>query len=287
MKNDWKYYNPKFEYEELLDPLGASWPWAGHTCFCYELVSNLRPQRVVELGTHYGRSFFTFCQSVKDLDLETELYAVDTWQGDEHAGFYDESVFEKVDETKDVYYSDLNINLLRKTFDTALNDSTDCSVNLFHIDGLHTYEAVKHDFDSWFGRVKANGIILLHDISVTETDFGVFNLWDEIKEKDQTVEFCHSYGLGILFRNPDRFSELAGFERSWQRYYATLSEKKLRQAIQQKDQEINNLNQEITNLKNGMRYLIDFRNRVLGMFAYKVYRLARKMIGGSILNKGV
>jgi len=35
------------------------------------------------------------CQAVKDGKLKTKLYAIDTWRGDEHAGFYDEAIFTK------------------------------------------------------------------------------------------------------------------------------------------------------------------------------------------------
>src|SRR4030042_2286311 len=166
---NWKYYYPKFEYEEKFQDL--KWSWAGHKYFAYDLVCNTKPMRIVELGTHMGTSFFSFCQAAKDGKLKTELNAVDTWKGDEHAGFYNESVFEKVKEIKKSFYGDLNINLIRKTFDAALADFEDKSIDILHIDGLHTYEAVKHDFDSWFGKVKKNGIIILHDVTEKTGDF--------------------------------------------------------------------------------------------------------------------
>ncbi len=49
-----------------------------------------KPQRFVELGTHFGTSYFAFCQAAERLDLDCESWAVDTWQDDEHAGFYGE-----------------------------------------------------------------------------------------------------------------------------------------------------------------------------------------------------
>jgi len=46
--------------------------------------------------------------------------------------------------------------------------------------------------------VNPNGVILLHDISVKENDFGVWKWWDEIKQRYHHFEFLHCNGLGIL-----------------------------------------------------------------------------------------
>jgi len=61
---EWKYYKPKFEYEEIFQDTG--WPWAGHKYFAYDLIRNVQPKVVVELGTHKGTSLWSFCQAVKD-----------------------------------------------------------------------------------------------------------------------------------------------------------------------------------------------------------------------------
>ena len=70
--------------------------WIEHAPFAFWVCAALRPRHFIELGTHYGYSYFAFCQAIDRLGLGTTAYAVDTWQGDEHAGFYDESVFRSV-----------------------------------------------------------------------------------------------------------------------------------------------------------------------------------------------
>src|SRR4030042_6746648 len=165
---NWKYHKPKFEYEEIFKDFG--WPWAGHKYFAYDLVADIKPKRIVELGTHYGTSLWAFSQSVKDHQIDTEINAVDTWKGEEHAGFYGEEVFEMVKQIKNKYYPKLKINLIRKTFDEAVSDFEDGSIDVLHIDGLHTYEGVKHDYKVWKNKVKDDGIVLFHDIFVKEND---------------------------------------------------------------------------------------------------------------------
>lgn len=170
--------------------------WVGHLPFANWIVQQTRPRVFVELGTHTGNSYFAFCQSIRELKFASKAYAVDTWQGDDQAGFYGDEVFREVSEHNKLY-SDFS-TLIRKTFDQALDSFEEKSIDLLHIDGLHTYEAVKHDFESWLPKLKPNALVLFHDSNVHFDTFGVHKLWSELSQKYETVEFLHSHGLGIL-----------------------------------------------------------------------------------------
>jgi hypothetical protein len=93
--------------------------------------------------------------------------------------------------------------LLRTFFDEALRYFPDGSIDLLHIDGLHTYEAVRHDFQAWFPKVRAGGIVLLHDTQVRQYDFGVWRLWEELRDRYESLEFLHSCGLGVVRKPGD------------------------------------------------------------------------------------
>src|ERR1043165_6846732 len=69
------------------DLINAS-AWLEHAPFAFWLVDALRPRMIVELGVHGGFSYSVFCQAVQRLHLSTRCYAIDTWRGDEHAGYY-------------------------------------------------------------------------------------------------------------------------------------------------------------------------------------------------------
>ena len=64
--------------------------WIGHLPFAGWVIQDISPEIFVELGTHSGNSYFSFCQSVVEAGISTKCYAVDTWRGDEHAGQYGE-----------------------------------------------------------------------------------------------------------------------------------------------------------------------------------------------------
>ncbi|CAN5251213.1 hypothetical protein BH10PSE19_BH10PSE19_07870 [soil metagenome] len=172
--------------------------WIGHLPFASWIIQELRPKTFVELGTHSGNSYFAFCQSVLEADIPSKCYAVDTWQGDEHSGLYENDIFARGDAYHQQHYSNFSC-LLRMTFDDALHYFADQSIELLHIDGLHTYEAVRHDFEAWLPKLAPGAVIMFHDTNVRERNFGVWKLWEELKAYyPNYLEFIHSHGLGVL-----------------------------------------------------------------------------------------
>ena len=175
--------------------------WVAHTPFAAALVSELKPKLIVELGTHSGDSYFAFCQTVKEAQLDTTCYAVDTWTGDVQAGWYGPEIYQSVATRNKALYSEFSY-LLRSTFDNAVSQFSDESIDLLHIDGLHTYEACKHDYETWLPKVKKGGVILFHDICARHDDFGVWKLWEELKGAfPHAMSFSHGSGLGVLIND--------------------------------------------------------------------------------------
>jgi hypothetical protein len=195
------------DYSRLIEPLFClptkmpATAWGGHVPFLFVLFKLLSPRSYVELGVHNGASFIAACTAARTYNLHTKLIGIDNWQGDDHTGRYE----------GDRIYSELktyiegnfrNAELKRCFFAEARRSFATSSIDVLHIDGLHTYDAVKEDFKTWFKAVSSNGIVLFHDICVYEKGFGVHRLWTELKKHFSFVEFYHSYGLGVLLMNP-------------------------------------------------------------------------------------
>lgn len=275
--------NPISEMNMAID---SSWrpaylppsAWHEHGMFARWIVAELRPKSVVELGTHNGYSYFVFCSALKEFGIAAEAHAVDSWKGDEHAGFYGEQVYSEVEQINTAEFSAFS-TLHRAYFDEALDDFATGSVDLLHIDGRHGYDDVKHDFESWLPTLSERGIVLFHDIAEVQPGFGVGRFWTELTRRYPSFEFEHGHGLGVLAVGtelPESIGRLvhlsaedaavvrvayaawgsaltAEYERSeLQRQLATAEDAlaEQRDRLEDLDEEVQNLRRELVSVKN-------------------------------------
>jgi O-antigen biosynthesis protein len=193
-------FNPLDYPLAWADPLMLSpnKDFVGHIPFVMSLVDLLRPNTIVELGTHTGNSYCAFCQAVLHNQLPTKCFAVDTWEGDPSIGSYNgEAILGDLRQYHDPNYGSFS-TLMRMSFDTALDHFADASIDLLHIDGCHTYEAVRHDFETWLPKLSKSGVVIVHDTCEHREGFGVWKFWAEISARYPSINFEHSYGLGML-----------------------------------------------------------------------------------------
>jgi hypothetical protein len=169
----------------------------------------------VELGVHAGYSYLAFAEAIKRLKIPARCFGVDTWKGDEHAGFYGEDVFEELRRYHDQRYSEFS-ELIRSTFDNFVGQVRDGTIDLLHIDGRHLYDDVKHDFTTWKPKLSDRAIVLFHDTNEHENNFGVAQFWQELRQQYPHFEFMHGHGLGVLAigtAQTESLSELFGHSR--------------------------------------------------------------------------
>ncbi|MEZ5427615.1 MAG: class I SAM-dependent methyltransferase [Pyrinomonadaceae bacterium] len=274
-----KIFNP-LEYPVCLDfPVWLeTTAWAEHVPFAMYLIGAARPETLVELGTYHGVSYFAFCQAVRALSLNTKCYAVDTWEGDEHAGQIEQSILPRLQTHNDLHYADFS-RLVRATFDEAQKNFDDGSIDLLHIDGFHTYEAVRHDFETWRPKMSDGGIVLFHDVNVREKDFGVWKFWGEISREHRHFTFLHGHGLGVLAVGAKVPEELEHLFEAGEKETAAI-----RNFFHQYGARIDAM-REFNAQKEYIKYLQTHENIVRKSYLMRAYRVFKHEGVGSLLKK--
>lgn len=145
----------------------------------------------IEIGSHKGGSFYLLSQLCSGIKISIDLCSgcfggIGPIEAEKRntklKGLFDNCHFIEGD-TKS-----------RNTWlrlDAILGDN---KVDLLFIDGDHTLEGVKNDWDNYRGFVKPGGLVVFHDIIDTEFHRGftpptvVCELWSELKKTEQCTE---------------------------------------------------------------------------------------------------
>lgn len=143
--------------------------WTGHGELAIKIVNTFNPNVIVDLGVDFGFSTFSLAYSKIG-----KVYGIDWFEGDIHTGHrntYD-IVLEQCEYLAKNFNLD-NIEIIKEDFNILANKWTN-KIDLLHIDGLHTYEAVKNDYDNWSKFTHEQSIILFHDVESFEQTVGKF-----------------------------------------------------------------------------------------------------------------
>ena len=169
-----------------------------------KILEKEKPKIILEIGTEKGGTLFLFSQVTLPDGL---LISVDLPKGKFGGGYS----FWRVFLYKFFAKENQKIVLIRKdshlseTFNKVKNILKGRNIDFLFIDGDHTYQGVKKDFEI-YGPLVKRGIIAFHDIveGPKEKVGGVPEFWKEIKEDYQYKEIIKDknqkgYGIGILF----------------------------------------------------------------------------------------
>jgi predicted O-methyltransferase YrrM len=149
----------------------------------------------LEIGTLRGGTLFLFSNIAHE---EATLISVDLQQYPLQSRLI-RSIFKKKQKIFLIQGDSHDIETLKK-IKAILKDN---KVDFLFIDGDHSYEGVKKDFEMYSPLVRKGGIIAFHDI-VPSGYPGVYKFWNKIKEKYEHLEIVkernqNCYGIGIIF----------------------------------------------------------------------------------------
>ena len=163
------------------------------------ILRQAKPRSILEIGTASGGTLFLFTRIAAE---DAQFVSVDLPGGSGGGGYPSW----KIPLYKEFPLPGQRLELIRDdSHDPAVLSRVtelvgDRGLDFLFIDGDHSYDGVKRDFEMYGSLVKPAGLIAFHDI-----DFGrgVRRFWDEIKvgRRYEEIRDNHDqpFGIGVLY----------------------------------------------------------------------------------------
>lgn len=172
------------------------------------IFKNLKPKIILEIGTYIGGTLFCFCKLAPDdatiisIDLpflgnkkKADSYITNTFQ-------YFIKPNQKLHLIRENSQSIETVQKLEEILQGR-------KIDFVFIDGDHSYEAVKKDFELYSKFINKNGIIAFHDVSLLGAHSeGSGRFWSELKmnknsynykDYEEIIMALSTTGIGVLY----------------------------------------------------------------------------------------
>jgi len=177
---------------------------AGFGLIHYSLVTNLRPEKVLVIGSRHGYVPSMLALALKangfgTIDFVDANYSdvkdgeqiafggVENWHGDAAEKFACFGLREVI-----------HIHIQRSSEFFA---NCDTKYGYIYLDGNHSYEGCRYDFEQSLAIAEPGALIVLHDVAVVQPTFGVNRLFTELEENLNNKILIPAWpGLGIIQR---------------------------------------------------------------------------------------
>lgn len=182
-----------------------------------KILQGFAPKRSLEIGTNYGGTLLLLCTVSAP---ESKIISVDLPSGPFGGGYPRRKIplfqkFRRRGQELHLIRADSHTPGTKKRILTILDGEP---LDYLFVDGDHTYEGVRLDFEMYSPLVRSGGIVAFHDIVTYNEGSGceVQKFWNEIKQTHRHVEIVepvrngslpvavtrapmHTAGLGILY----------------------------------------------------------------------------------------
>jgi predicted O-methyltransferase YrrM len=162
-----------------------------------ERVRALQPRVVVEIGADEGGTLFLWTRASAD---NARLVAVDTRPLGRLGRLSSYAVvrrgFARDDQRVDLLFPRDSHD--PRTVEELTRLIAAAPIDFLFIDGDHSYEGVKQDYELYAPLVRDGGIVALHDVGAADAP-GVTQFWSELAETSRSEELVASgYGIGVV-----------------------------------------------------------------------------------------
>lgn len=166
-------------------------------------VRKLNPANVLEIGTAKGGTLFLWTRLAQPNAI---LVSIDLPGGKFGGGYSvrEEAIYRRFPGKRQ------NLHLLREDShaQATLNRTKQLfdhrPIDLLFMDGDHTFDGVKSDWEMYSPLVRSGGMIVFHDVAGNYEDTQVKRFWDSVKVGFKHREYIFGqdghYGIGILYK---------------------------------------------------------------------------------------
>jgi predicted O-methyltransferase YrrM len=167
-----------------------------------DIVQQERPRRVLEIGTGPGATLFLWSRAATPdaLLITVDLCPLGAF------GRYSATAllwrsFARAEQRIEVLFGqDSHAPRTVKTVELLLSGEP---VDFLFIDGDHSYDGVRRDYEMYAPLVRPGGLVAFHDVAPRfSAGTGVPRFWDELKATHDTMEIVAptepSYGIGVV-----------------------------------------------------------------------------------------
>jgi predicted O-methyltransferase YrrM len=172
-----------------------------------KIFKEKKPKYILEIGTANGGTLFNFCKIAPD---DATIISVDLPEGPFGGGYpeWKIPIYQAFKKENQKLYLLRKDSHQKETLDEVLKILNGNQLDFLFIDGDHSYEGVKKDFEMYSPLVRKGGIIAFHDIveHIPESECLVNKFWDKIKINSKYKEVINCLnqkwaGIGIIYKN--------------------------------------------------------------------------------------
>lgn len=169
----------------------------------YALILNIKPERILCIGSRKGfipaicalacqengKGHVDFVDAGYDIDDPKHWSGIGWWK--------------KTNPIKHFQFLDINEFLSTYVITTKeYAQKYHKKYQYIYIDGDHSYEGVKYDYETFWPRLEKKGLMLFHDVVVRYDpalpEYGVWKFWNELLHSSKITIPLPQSGLGIL-----------------------------------------------------------------------------------------
>ena len=171
-----------------------------------KIVQKRSPRVVLEIGSYKGGTLFMWCRSNPSIEVAISLDLPDGKFGGGYERrrkkLYKEFIWDRRGAKMFLVRDDSH---KPETLATVRNTLAGRSIDFLFIDGDHSYEGVRQDFEMYWPLVVEGGIVAFHDIITEGKGHEVWRFWNELKGGFNSREIIENptrkkFGIGVIYK---------------------------------------------------------------------------------------